>query len=118
MWNHLFKHVDIRKENVHILDGNAEDLDEECRKFEAEIAKLGGIELFLGGNKSTMRSQGCYYANAQVIIQVLDLTGTLRLMSLARLSRHGHVSRHSRTRRLSLMRGSLEEISPVYPSSR
>ncbi|OAD75774.1 hypothetical protein PHYBLDRAFT_154835 [Phycomyces blakesleeanus NRRL 1555(-)] len=49
MWNHLFKHVDIKLENVHILDGNAENLDEECRKFEAEIAKLGGIELFLGG---------------------------------------------------------------------
>ncbi|KAI9276665.1 glucosamine-6-phosphate isomerase 1 [Phascolomyces articulosus] len=49
MWNHLFKHVNIKKENVHILDGNANNLDEECRKFEAEIAKLGGIELFLGG---------------------------------------------------------------------
>ncbi|SAM04135.1 hypothetical protein [Absidia glauca] len=49
MWNHLFKHVDIKKENVHILDGNAEDLDEECRRFEAKIAELGGIELFLGG---------------------------------------------------------------------
>ena len=49
MWNHLFKHVDINKNNVHILDGNASNLDEECRKFEAEIAKLGGIELFLGG---------------------------------------------------------------------
>lgn len=49
MWNHLFKHVNIKKENVHILDGNADDLDEECRKFEAEIMKLGGIELFLGG---------------------------------------------------------------------
>lgn len=49
MWNHLFKHVNIKKNNVHILDGNASNLDEECRKFEAEIAKLGGIELFLGG---------------------------------------------------------------------
>jgi glucosamine-6-phosphate deaminase len=49
MWNHLFKHVDIKKENVHILNGNAEDLDEECRRFEAKIAELGGIELFLGG---------------------------------------------------------------------
>lgn len=51
MWNHLFKHVDIDKNNVHILDGNASNLDEECRKFEAEIAKLGGIELFLGGKE-------------------------------------------------------------------
>ncbi|CAO3675947.1 unnamed protein product [Umbelopsis ramanniana] len=49
MWNHLFKHVDIKPENVHILDGNAPDLDEECKKFEAEIARVGGIELFLGG---------------------------------------------------------------------
>lgn len=49
MWNHLFKHVNIKQENVHILDGNSEDLDDECSKFEADIVKLGGIELFLGG---------------------------------------------------------------------
>lgn len=49
MWNNLFMHVDINPENVHILDGTAPDLDEECKKFEAEIAKVGGIELFLGG---------------------------------------------------------------------
>ncbi|CAO3619051.1 unnamed protein product [Cunninghamella blakesleeana] len=49
MWKHLFKHVDIKPENVHILDGNAPDLDEECKQFEADIAAVGGIELFLGG---------------------------------------------------------------------
>ncbi|KAI8978658.1 glucosamine-6-phosphate isomerase [Pilobolus umbonatus] len=49
MWKHLFMHVDIKPENVHILDGNADDLDEECRQYEEEIAKVGGIELFLGG---------------------------------------------------------------------
>ncbi|KAI9489662.1 glucosamine-6-phosphate isomerase 1 [Zychaea mexicana] len=49
MWKNLFMHVDIKPENVHILDGNAEDLDEECNRFEAEIARVGGIELFLGG---------------------------------------------------------------------
>ena len=49
MWNHLFKHVNIKKDNIHILDGNADDLDNECSKFEADIVKLGGIELFLGG---------------------------------------------------------------------
>jgi len=30
MWNHLFKHVDIKPENVNILNGNAEDLRKEC----------------------------------------------------------------------------------------
>lgn len=49
MWNNLFMHVDINPSNVHILDGNAPDLDEECKKFEADIARVGGIELFLGG---------------------------------------------------------------------
>lgn len=49
MWNHFFKHVDIQPANVHILDGNATDLEAECRKYEEDIAKAGGIELFLAG---------------------------------------------------------------------
>lgn len=36
-------------QNIHILDGNAPDLLAECANYEAEIAKYGGIELFLGG---------------------------------------------------------------------
>jgi len=49
MWKHLFSHVDIQKENVNILDGNAADLEEECQKYEEKIKKVGGIDLFLGG---------------------------------------------------------------------
>lgn len=49
MWNNFFKHVNIKRENVNILDGNASDLDEECRRYEEKIKKYGGIELFLGG---------------------------------------------------------------------
>ncbi|MBD3225544.1 MAG: glucosamine-6-phosphate deaminase [Caldithrix sp.] len=49
MWKHLFSHIDIAKENVHILDGNASDLDAECAAYEEEIQKVGGINLFLGG---------------------------------------------------------------------
>ncbi|KAF9141689.1 Glucosamine-6-phosphate isomerase 2 [Linnemannia hyalina] len=49
MWSNLFKHVDIVPENVHILDGNATDLDLECQRYEEKIASVGGIELFLGG---------------------------------------------------------------------
>jgi glucosamine-6-phosphate isomerase len=49
MWSNLFAHLNIKPENVHILDGNASDLDEECKEFEAKIARVGGIELFLGG---------------------------------------------------------------------
>ncbi len=49
MRRHLFDHIDIPNENIHILDGNAPDLDAECRRYEESIKQLGGIELFLGG---------------------------------------------------------------------
>ncbi len=49
MWTNLFSHIDIKKENVHILDGNAPDLAAECAAYEAAIAELGGIDLFMGG---------------------------------------------------------------------
>jgi glucosamine-6-phosphate deaminase len=49
MWESLFKHIDIRPENVHILNGNAADLIAECDNYEKEIQRVGGIELFLGG---------------------------------------------------------------------
>ena len=37
------------KENIHILNGNAADLEAECANYEKEIEKFGGIDLFLGG---------------------------------------------------------------------
>ncbi|MDD5066926.1 MAG: glucosamine-6-phosphate deaminase [bacterium] len=49
MWHNLFSHVDIPKENVNILNGNAKDLGKECTEYEERIRKAGGIDLFLGG---------------------------------------------------------------------
>jgi len=49
MWQNLFSHVDIKKENVNILNGNAPDLLAECESYEQRIKAVGGIELFLGG---------------------------------------------------------------------
>ena len=49
MYDNLFNHVDIPKENINILDGNADDLEQVCKDYEAKIESLGGIELFLGG---------------------------------------------------------------------
>ncbi len=49
MWHHFFSHIDIKKENVHILNGNAEDLEKECQEYEEKIKAVGGIDLFLGG---------------------------------------------------------------------
>lgn len=49
MWNNFFSHIDIKKENVNILNGNAKDLDAECQRYEEKIKSYGGIELFMGG---------------------------------------------------------------------
>jgi glucosamine-6-phosphate deaminase len=49
MKSNFFDHIDIPEENVHILNGNAEDLEKECKDFEEKIESYGGIELFLGG---------------------------------------------------------------------
>ena len=49
MYHNFFNHVDIQEENINILNGNASDLEGECRYFEEKIEKAGGIDLFLGG---------------------------------------------------------------------
>jgi len=49
MYEHLFNHIDIPKENINILDGNAPDLEKECEDYEKRIIEAGGVDLFLGG---------------------------------------------------------------------
>ncbi len=49
MWNNFFSHVDVNPANVNILNGNASDLEAECRGYEERIAAAGGIDLFMGG---------------------------------------------------------------------
>ena len=49
MAKNFFDHVDCPKENIHILNGNAEDLEAECAHYEQMIEEAGGIDLFIGG---------------------------------------------------------------------
>jgi glucosamine-6-phosphate deaminase len=49
MFHNLFNHIDIPRKNIHILNGNAPDLEKECRDYEREISLHGGVDLFLGG---------------------------------------------------------------------
>jgi len=49
MWMNFFRHIDIIPANVHLLDGNAADLQAECEAYEQAMAKVGGVELFIGG---------------------------------------------------------------------
>lgn len=49
MYKHFFSHVDVKPDNINILNGNAHDLELECHDYEEKIKAVGGIELFLGG---------------------------------------------------------------------
>ena len=45
MNENLFKKIDIKLANTHVLNGLAKDLDRECKAYEAQIKKAGGIDI-------------------------------------------------------------------------
>jgi len=49
MYNNFFNHIDIQPENINILNGNTDDHDAECRRYEEKIKSYGKIHLFMGG---------------------------------------------------------------------
>jgi len=49
MNKNLFDHINIPRENTHVLNGMADDPEKECRDYEDAIKKAGGIDLQLLG---------------------------------------------------------------------
>lgn len=49
MERHLFRHVNLRRENIHLLDSGAADPILECERYERAIRSAGGIDLQLLG---------------------------------------------------------------------
>ncbi len=49
MKQHLYDHVDIRPENIFLLDGAASNLDDECANYERDIKEVGGVDLAILG---------------------------------------------------------------------
>ena len=51
MWENFFKHVNVRKDNIHIPDGMIaeEEVEEYCADYEHRIRRLGGIDLQILG---------------------------------------------------------------------
>ncbi len=45
----LFKHVNIKKENIHIPNGMCDSIEDECENYENAIKEAGGIDLQLLG---------------------------------------------------------------------
>ncbi len=49
MHEELFKHINIKKENIHLPDAQTKDLKNFCMWYEEEIKRAGGIDLQLLG---------------------------------------------------------------------
>lgn len=49
MYEELFDHINIKKENVHIPDGLTKDPEEFCKSYEKAIKEAGGIDLQILG---------------------------------------------------------------------
>lgn len=45
----LFKHVNLKPDNINFLDGMTDDLEGECASYEAKMEELGGIKLQILG---------------------------------------------------------------------
>jgi glucosamine-6-phosphate deaminase len=49
MWENLFRHVNIQRQNVHLPDGMAANIPDFCQRYEDQIRKAGGIDLQILG---------------------------------------------------------------------
>lgn len=51
MFEHFFDHVNIPRDQIHIPDGTIalDDLEDYCRRYEADIERAGGIDVMLLG---------------------------------------------------------------------
>jgi len=44
MWKNFFSQVNVKRENIYFLDGNATDHQAECARYEDAIAAVGGLD--------------------------------------------------------------------------
>ena len=49
MDNHLFNHINIHRENIHIPNGMANDIEAECTSYDKMIDDKGGIDIQILG---------------------------------------------------------------------
>lgn len=49
LWRHVFRPLNISKEQVRLLRGDAPDIGAECRSFDQAIAEVGGLDLAILG---------------------------------------------------------------------
>lgn len=91
MKHNLFDHVDVDRHRTHIPDGNALDLNAECRRYENDIRDSGGVDLtFLGLGRNGHIGFNEPGTPFQSRTRVVELTESTRVANAAHFS-DGHV---------------------------
>jgi glucosamine-6-phosphate deaminase len=49
MDEHLYRHINIKRENIHCLSGRPANIEEHCRLYERKIRSVGGIDIQILG---------------------------------------------------------------------
>lgn len=49
MQENFFKYVNLKPQNIYLLNGMTKDFAKECSEYERTMRKLGGVNLFIGG---------------------------------------------------------------------
>jgi hypothetical protein len=74
MHKNFFDHININTQNIHILNGEADDPERECGDYEAMIENAGGIDLQVLGIGQTVISDlmsRTTFLSAQLIKPIL-----------------------------------------------
>ena len=78
MDNQLFSHIDIDKSNTNLPSGIASDLEAECKRYDAVIESLGGIDIqLLGiGNNGHIgfNEPGDYFSKTTDVVRLTEST--------------------------------------------
>ncbi|HOX41283.1 MAG TPA: glucosamine-6-phosphate deaminase [bacterium] len=78
MWEHLFKHINVREGNWHIPNGLSPDPEIACQEYENIIHNLGGIDLQVmgigGDGHFGFNEPGSSFASRTRLIDLTDQT--------------------------------------------
>ena len=98
MRKHLFSHINAREENIHLLNGDADDPERECDNYERLLEDAGGADIQLlgiGGNGHIAFNEPDGGLHART--HVADLTGDTIEANARYFDNPGDVPRRSLT---------------------
>src|SRR5699024_516431 len=76
MWEKLFKHIVIPKENTQLPNGARDDLEQECRDYEQLIKEVGPIDIQLLGIGENghigFNEPGTSFTNRTAIVTLIE----------------------------------------------